>query len=543
MKRTALWATFVVLMTTASYAADTGRYFVATRRPIREIGVNSVTRQLRDAGERRVRTFEIVHGFTADLTAAEAASLRNSPDVRYVEPVVSRHLLANVSRPGQQITPYGIALVHAPETWAGRISGEVNVAVIDSGIDNTHSELRGAYVGGYNVLEPEKAPMDGVGHGTHVSGTIAATNNNLGVVGVAPNVRLWGVKAIGDDGDGTMEDVVKGVEWVLAKKKAEGGHWVINLSLGGDEAANAEREAFERAIAEGVIVVAASGNASIPSTPAPVSFPAAYPNVISVGAVNELGEYASFSNEGPELEFVAPGVKVISLDLHDDKYLSYVRTEDDQILVTRHMNGSKPASVTGEYVDCGFGTASDFPPAVNGKIAVIQRGGDTFAVKVRRAKEAGAAAVIIYNNNADSGIVWTLLSDDDPDTKNYVWPVAIGMTMADGQALLAKGTGRITIGYDPDDYSAKTGTSMATPHVTGAVALLWALAPDATPAQITNALIATAKDLGPAGKDDKTGYGLIDLYAAAKMLAPSAFVDTNTPGYSTGRRFLKRRSH
>ena len=545
MKRTALWAIFV-LLTTATYAADTQRYFVATRRPVRELGAKSVARELRDPAARRMAAFEIVNGFAADLTAAEAASLRNSPDVRYVEPVVSRHLLANVAKPGEQMTPYGIAMVHAPETWAGRITGNVNVAVIDSGIDNRHSELRKAYAGGYNVLEPEKAQMDGVGHGTHVSGTIAASNNNLGVVGVAPTVRLWGVKAIDDTGDGTMEDVVKGLEWVLEKKRTEGGHWVVNLSLGGDEASNVEREAFARAIGEGVVVVAATGNASTASTLAPVAYPAAYPDVISVGAVNELFEHASFSNGGPELEFVAPGVKVISLDLHDDtslsydaKWLSYVRTEEKKLYVTKHMQGSKQAGVTAEYVNCGLGTASDFGPAVQGKIALMQRGGDTFADKVRRAKEAGAVGAIVYNNNPTTGIVYTLWTED-PASKDYSWPVAIGMSMADGQELVAKGGGRITIGYDPDDYSAKTGTSMACPHVVGAVAMLWALAPDATPAQILNALITTAKDLGPAGRDDQYGYGLIDLYAAAKLLAPSAFVDTQGPGYSTGRRFLKR---
>lgn len=533
MKRTALWA-FLVLVTTSSYAAETERYFVATRRPVREIGVSSVARELRDPAERRVAAFDIVNGFAADLTAAEAASLRGSAHVRYVERVVPRRLFASVSKPGEQMIPYGISLVHAPETWAARVSGQVNVAVIDSGIDNGHAELRGAYAGGYNVLAPETAPMDGVGHGTHVAGTIAAGNNDVGVIGVAPNVRVWGIKAIADDGNGTMEDVVKGLEWVVAKKKAEGGRWVVNLSLGGDEASNAEREAFARAIAEGLIVVAASGNASIPSAPAPVSYPAAYPNVISVGAVNELGTPASFSNEGPELDFVAPGVKVISLDLHDDKFLSYVRTQDNRILVTKHLQGSKAGGVTAEYIDCGLGTASDFGPAVNGRIAVVRRGGDTFAEKVRRAKEAGAAAVVIYNNNETTGIVWTLFPAEDPDAKNYPWPVAIAMTLADGEALVARGGGRITIGYDPDDYSAKTGTSMSTPHVAGAAALLWSIAPDATPAQIYNALVTTARDIGPAGKDDKTGYGLIDVYAAARMLAPGAF------GRTTGRRFLKR---
>ena len=538
MKRIALGAV-LVLMTTVSLAAETARYFVATRRPIREIGVTSVARELRDPAERRVSTFTIVNGFAANLTDAEAATLRRSPDVRYVERVVSRHLMANVSKPGEQMVPYGVTLVNAPQTWAGRVSVAVNVAVIDSGVDHRHSELRGAWAGGYNVLDPDaEFAMDGVGHGTHVAGTIAAGDNSIGVVGVASNVRLWGVKAVADDGTGTMEDVVKGLEWVLEKKKTEGGRWVANFSLGGPEEATPEREAFKRAIADGIIVVAASGNNSA-GTPAPVSYPAAYPGVIAVGAVNEAREHWPTSNQGPELDFVAPGVKVISTDLHDDKFLSYIRTPENKILVTRHLNGSKEGGLTAEYVDCGLGTPSDFTPAVQGKIALIQRGGDTFGEKARRAKEAGAAAVLIYNNN-DTGIVWTLFDSGDPNGQTYPWPITVAMTLADGQALVAKGSGRITIGFDPDDYSAKTGTSMATPHVTGAVALLWGLAPDATPAQIYNALVSTARDLGPAGRDDKFGYGLIDLFAAAKMLAPEAFDDTPPPPGRSGRRFLRR---
>jgi len=326
---------------------------------------------------------------------------------------------------------------------------------------------------------------------------------------------------------------VKGLDWVLAKKRAEGGRWVVNISAGGPQGAAAEGEAFARAIAEGVIVVASSGNESKISAPLPVNFPAAYPNVVSVGAVDELSKHANFSNQGPELDFVAPGVKVVSLTRHGDEFLSYVRLADNRIIETRHLEGSKPGSVTAAYIHCGLGTPADFGPEVQGKIALVQRGGDTFADKARRAKEAGAAAVVIYNN-ADSSIRWTLYPAEDPDAKNYDWPIVISMTQADGEALAAKGSGVITIGHDPDDYAVRTGTSMAAPHVTGAIAHLWALAPEATPAQLYNALITTAKDLGTAGKDDPTGYGVIDVNAAARILAPSAFG-------RTGRRFLKRR--
>lgn len=536
MKRTALGA-FVLFVATASFAADTERYFVGTRRSIREIGANAVTRTLGETPARRIASFNIVNGFAADLTASEAAQLRQSPDVRYVEPVVSRHLHAlnndPISKAGQQITPYGISMVHAPEAWLGSLSGEVNVVVIDSGIDNNHAELKDAYRGGINTINPSASPMDDLGHGTHVAGTIAAANNNLGVVGVAPYVRLWAVKAFDKAGNGSMEDLIEGLDWVVAKKKAEGGRWIVNISAGGPNTSSAEAEAVARTIAEGVVIVSSSGNDSTAGAPAAVNYPGAHPNVITVGAVDEAGAYATFSNQGPELEFVGPGVRVVSLGLHGTVYVSYIRTNDNKIIDVIPLQGSKKEAVTGQYVNCGLGTPADFGPHVAGKIALIQRGGDTFADKVKRAKEAGAAAVVIYNNT-DGQYFFTLYPAEDPDAKNYPWPIAVGMSKADGEALAAKGTGTIKIGLDPDDYAIRSGTSMSTPHVTGAIAQLWGLAPNATPQQIVNALISTAKDIGVAGKDVQTGYGLIDVNAAAHVLAPSAFG-------RTGRRFLKRR--
>ncbi|HEY0370423.1 MAG TPA: S8 family serine peptidase [Thermoanaerobaculia bacterium] len=536
MKRIALWA-LVLFLATASFAADTERYFVATRHPVRAIGASAVTRELGDTSARRISTFSIVNGFSASLTASEAAKLRQSPDVRYVEPVVSRqlHALNNdpISKAGEQLIPYGISLVHAPEAWLGTLGGEVNVVIIDTGIDNTHAELKDAYQGGVNTIDPAASPMDDHGHGTHVAGTVAAANNNLGVVGVAPSVRLWAIKAFDKNGDGSSEDVMEGLDWVVTKKKAEGGRWIVNISAGGQNTSTAEAEAVARTIAEGVVIVSSSGNASKVGEPAKVNYPGAHPNVVTVSAVDEQGAFAPFSNQGPEVDFTAPGVRVLSLGLHGTIYVSYVRTSDNKIIDTKPLLGAKREAFTGQYVNCGLGTAADFGPHVAGKIALIQRGGDTFAEKVKRAKEAGAAAAVIYNN-VGGQYYWTLYPEDDPDAKNYPWPVAVGMSMEDGEALAAKGTGTIAIGLDPDDYGVRSGTSMSTPHVTGAIAHVWALAPNATPQQVINALISTAKDIGSAGKDDQTGYGLIDVNAAAHMLAPSAFG-------RTGRRFLKRR--
>src|SRR5262249_43301009 len=147
----------------------------------------------------------------ATLTADEAAAMRTSPSVRYVTPVVERHLLdattaSRVTRavapnasPNQtaQSVPYGIDLVRAREVWAvTRGNRNVHVAVFDTGIDSSHPDLQRAYAGGYNTFDPTALPIDDNRHGTHVSGIVAATDNKIGVVGVAPDVDLWMVKVL-----------------------------------------------------------------------------------------------------------------------------------------------------------------------------------------------------------------------------------------------------------------------------------------------------------------------------------------------------------
>ena len=534
MKRTALGA-LVLFVTTAALASETQRYLVATKHAVRTTSLGSLAQELREPADRRVSGFSAVDGFAADLTASEVAALRQSPDVRWVELVVARELLA-VSTPGRQTVPYGIAQVRAPEAWAGRRSAFVNVAVIDSGVDYRHPELAAAWAGGVNTAKANATALDAIGHGTHVSGIIAAADNTFGVVGVAPGIRLWGVKVASDAGDITSEDVIEGLDWVIAKKKELGGQWVVNLSLGGEESSDLEREAFARGVAAGLAIVAATGNSSTATVPAAVSFPAAYPGIISVGATDELQVLAAFSNQGPEVDFVAPGVRIVSTVLTGTAVISYVQ-KGSAVATAKPMVGSRLASLTGQYVNCGLGEAKDFTSAVQGKIALIKRGVDTFATKTRRAMQAGASGVIIFNKD-DTAYSFTLIDPEDPTTKDEVWPVGVGLSREDGEALVAAGSGTITIGYEPDDYSGKNGTSMSSPHVAGAVALLWALAPNATPDNIVSALIATAKDLGTPGKDDLYGYGEIDLFAAAKMLAPEAF---NPEQGRTGRRYVTRR--
>src|SRR5574342_633944 len=145
---------------------------------------------------RSVESFALIRGFAADLTDEEAAALRQKPDVSYIEPVIERHALevggiqsdADVANPFGQVVPFGVDMVRARDVWPVTRGEGINVVVIDTGIDKTHPDLAGVYAGGYNTYDKSDNPLDDNGHGTHVAGTIAAADNNIGVVGIAPGV-------------------------------------------------------------------------------------------------------------------------------------------------------------------------------------------------------------------------------------------------------------------------------------------------------------------------------------------------------------------
>jgi serine protease len=525
---------------TSLFAADsTGRYLVSTREPVDFSAAAPATVD----GSRahlgaRIEAFRSVNGYAADLTAAQVAVLRRSAGVQFVEPVQERHSF-ELRNPNGQTTPYGISLVHAAGAWPVAHAGAVNVVVLDTGIDSTHPELAAQFAGGWNAITKTNGAMDDNGHGTHCAGTIAAADNAAGVVGVAPTVRLWAVKVLNATGSGTSENVIKGIDWVLAKKQELGGDWVMSLSLGSAESGELEKQAFQRAEDAGVLTVAASGNESVPGTPAPVGFPAGYPSVLAIGAIDSTKTIADFSNQGPELALVAPGVDILSTMRMGTGSIAFVGS-GSSTLAGAEITGSPKSSVTGSFVYCGLGKPAEFPSSVRGNIALIKRGELTFHDKVKNAKAAGAVAVVIMNQDT-SAMNWTLIGTDPAD-KVFDWPLAIGVSLADGTYLQQHADTPITVTFRADDYGTMSGTSMATPHVAGVAALAWSVAPSATARQVKAALLATAHDLGTAGVDPVYGYGLADATDAAKSLAPSAFGVGGTPVEPTpvgGRRILK----
>ena len=210
--------------------------------------------------------------------------------------------------PGAQETPWGINRVKAPAAWGTTRGKGVKLVVIDTGIDMTHPELSGILKGGWNAISTAATFNDDNGHGTHCSGTIAAKDDDAGVVGVAPQIDLYGVKVLDENGSGTFDDVIAGMLWAVENKME-----VASMSLGANSGNQALADAVEAMRKGGVILIAAAGNSG-----GSVGYPAAYPGAIAVAASDSKDKLASFSSRGPSVAVIAPGVGVKSTYMGGD---------------------------------------------------------------------------------------------------------------------------------------------------------------------------------------------------------------------------------
>ena len=268
-----------------------------------------------------------LQGFAAALPASAAAALARHPQVAYVEADREHHISA-------QTVPTGIRRIFADDNPGIGIDGtddvrvDVDVAIIDTGIDFQHPDLN--VVGGVSCSggSPFKSSCTSGGdddayHGTHVAGTVAALDNGIGVVGVAPGARLWAVKVLNSQGSGYTSWIVAGINWVAANSATIE---VANMSLGGSGFSQAEYDAIQGAVNRGVAFAVSAGNSD--ANAANYS-PASFDNVLSVSALADFnGEpgggaaatcradgddtLADFSNWGSVVDIAAPGVCILS---------------------------------------------------------------------------------------------------------------------------------------------------------------------------------------------------------------------------------------
>lgn len=247
---------------------------------------------------------------TASLTKNQVTSLKKHDDIVSVEPDGTVYALGVFEIEGQpslsasETVPYGIDAVKAPLAWDITKGKGIKVAVVDTGIDYTHPDLKN-YRGGISFVPTETDPKDHNRHGSHVAGTIAASMNDFGVIGVAPSAYLYAVKVLGSAGQGNWSWLIAGLDWCITNKMQ-----VVNMSLGSPTAAPTAVESIcNLAWENGLILVAAAGNEG---TQKPVGYPAKYNSVIAVSAIDSSNVIAPFSCTGPEVEVCAPGVNITS---------------------------------------------------------------------------------------------------------------------------------------------------------------------------------------------------------------------------------------
>ncbi|MFS0823212.1 S8 family peptidase [Bacillus sp. 1P02SD] len=229
-------------------------------------------------------------------------------------------------------TPEGVQLVQAPSIWNESSQGEgIVIAVIDTGIDTSHPDLKDRIIAGRNFTTDYKGDPDifedNNGHGTHVSGTIAASLNNEGVVGVAPKAQLLSLKALTGQGAGNYDWIIDAIHYAVEWRGPNNERVrVISMSLGGPEDVPELHKAIKQAVNQKVSVVVAAGNEGDSQEDTfEYAYPGAYNEVISVGAVNMDLELAPFTNTNTEIDLVAPGVDVVST-YPDNKYAQLTGT-------------------------------------------------------------------------------------------------------------------------------------------------------------------------------------------------------------------------
>lgn len=316
-----------------------GQYIVVFKDDVKESDSDKVSEELTARHNLGLQNkfSHTIRGFSANISDNELRALRQDPRVKFISE--DRVVYANARSSGQissqpaQVIPSGISrLGFSSSTNKG---AGVVVAVIDTGINLSHPDLAG------NILSINKSCISGTrnadddnGHGTHVAGTIAALDNSIGVLGVAPNAKLLAVKVLNKNGSGTWSSVICGIDYVTANA-ARYGIKVANLSLGGGGTSDnncgntngdALHQAICRSVAAGVTYVVAAGNSSANTSN---SVPASYNDaVITVSALSDsdgksggLGfatsygaddTFASFSNYGNAVDIGAPGVNIYS---------------------------------------------------------------------------------------------------------------------------------------------------------------------------------------------------------------------------------------
>ncbi len=534
----------------------------------------------------------VLAGFSADVRYSDVERLKNLPGVKNVA-LANRHLPENKN---------SVPLIGATSEWrtATGLDGTGTViAIVDTGIDYRHETFgsqagldpQGKVIAGWNFADANSnvipTPESSV-HGTHVAATAAGMGypGSHEYAGVAPGAKLIAEKVFSNDPDNPYaytDDIVAGLEDAIrdtqgdASLPAQRQHPkadVINMSLGSTSGFNdptdPEQVAIERAVKAGVVLSVSAGNSSYSTSGiyypyyrfqdiAAVGSPSVAPDTISVAASQNAAIYVDGSYFKTVTAMDSQGVAVD---------LSSVQ---DRLVYNDSGSPVRPSSLGDQEYDVvqvsNYGCdASDVPAAVAGKVALISRGGCTFATKIDNAAAKGAVAVIVYNNQSDGNGIFTMggtegvtipavmtfnsagaklakeLNDGGSVKINFAGQIAhleVPTSEVDTLSNFSSwGTapdltpkpdvtapgGNIRSATVPNQYEAWNGTSMAAPHVTGAAALLKQAHSAWTPKEIKVALQNTSKILMQGSvpysiRQQGAGRIQVDQAAATPVLA------------------------
>lgn len=240
--------------------------------------------------------YTIIPAVAAELPPQAIDALSKNPKIDFIEPDGQAQILADE-------IPWGIARIDATAAQSAGVTGNgIKVAVLDTGIDYNHPDLKANYLGGYDFVNADNDPMDDHSHGTHVAGTVAALSNDIGVLGAAPQAGLYAVKVADSSGSCSYSNIIAGINWAVNNNAN-----VITMSIGGTASSSTLQNACNNAYNNGVVLVGAAGNSG-----GAVIYPAAYYSVIAVSATDSTNTKTSWSCYGPQVEFAAPGSSIKS---------------------------------------------------------------------------------------------------------------------------------------------------------------------------------------------------------------------------------------
>jgi len=390
-------------------------------------------------GGRIKHTYWLVPAISATIPEAAIDKLMKNPLVAQIEEDIKVYAIA-------QTVPWGISRVNAPAVHAsGNLGTGVKVAVIDSGIDYNHPDLRDNYCEGYDFVNKDEDPMDDNSHGTHVAGTIAASDNAEGVVGVAPEADLYALKVLDASGSGDYSDVIAAVQWCV-----ENDIQVTNNSYGSTEyPGDTVKRAFDDAYyAYGILHVAAAGNSgNFRGTGDNVIYPALWDSLIAVAATDSKDKRAYFSSTGPAVELAAPGASIYST-LPGGGY----GTKSGTSMASPHVAGVA-ALVIWEGVNLSASevrniltlTAVDL--GISGRDNLYGYGRVDAASAVAAVPQSSGTIIgIVYDNDTSTGIESAMVAAGDKST----------ITGLDGSYSLTIPPGSYTVAASAEGYESSS---------------------------------------------------------------------------------------